>query len=84
MLLPLLFKVERWLSISLKRSVYIRHTSGITSTTSGTKRYYEMLRGTTSDTTRTTRYYETVRVNTSGTTRYNEVLRVTMRYYEWY
>ena len=43
-----------------------------------------MLRGTTRNTTRTAGYYETVGVTTSGTTRSYEVLRVTMRHYEWY
>ena len=80
-LLPLLFNIKSCLSISLKRSVLIRHTVG---TTSGPKRYYEMLRGTSHITTRTTRYYETVRVTTSCTTWYYQVLRVTMRYYKWY
>ena len=69
MFLTLLFKIKRRLSISFKRSVWIRHTSGTTSITIGTKRYYEMLRGSTRDTTSTTRHCETTRGTTSSTTR---------------
>ena len=45
----------------LKASVILRHTSGITSTMSGTTRYYEILRGTTGG---TTKHYEVLQDTT--------------------
>ena len=72
-LLPLLFKIKSYLSISLKRSVLIRHTVG---TTSGTKRYfpcyyenYEVLRDSSS-------YYKLYYVILPGITSHYEVLQV--------
>ena len=76
-------------------SVILRHTSGTTSTTSGTTWYYEtlgctkigtttysdyILRSTTSGTTRYYEwYYESLRGTTSGTISQYEVLRVVKR-----
>ena len=65
----------RWVLFSLiimkNGSVILRHTSGAMSTTSGTTRYYLVLRSTTSY---DVSHYEVLWV----------IQRVTTRYYEWY